>query len=123
MRKLFKVKNFFKRITAGILTGAVNGLFGGGGGMVAVPLLGKLCGYEDKEAHATAIFVIAPVCAASALVYIINGYAALDVIIPAAVGSVAGGLAGALILSKCPKTILNYIFVALMFAAGVRMLF
>ena len=117
------MKNFFKRITAGILTGAVNGLFGGGGGMVAVPLLGKLCGYEDKGAHATAIFVIAPVCAASALVYIINGYAALDVIIPAAVGSVAGGLAGALMLSKCPKTIINYIFVALMFAAGVRMLF
>lgn len=114
---------FLKRITAGLLTGAVNGLFGGGGGMVAVPLLNGMLGYEDKVAHATAIFVIAPVCAASALVYIVNGYAALDVIIPAAVGSVAGGLAGALILSRCPKTIINYIFIALMFAAGVRMLF
>lgn len=91
--------------------------------MVAVPLLNGMLGYEDKVAHATAIFVIAPVCAASALVYIVNGYAALDVIIPAAVGSVAGGLAGALILSRCPKTIINYIFIALMFAAGVRMLF
>ena len=117
------MKNFFKRITAGILTGAVNGLFGGGGGMVAVPLLEKMCAYKDKEAHATAIFIIAPVCAASALVYIINGFAALDVIIPAAVGSVAGGLAGALMLNKFPKTIINYIFVAVMFAAGVRMLF
>ena len=117
------MKNFFKRITAGILTGAVNGLFGGGGGMVAVPLLEKMCAYKDKEAHATAIFIIAPVCAASALVYIINGFAALDVIIPAAVGSVAGGLAGALMLNKCPKTIINYIFIAVMFAAGVRMLF
>ena len=114
--------NFFKRTAAGILTGAVNGLFGGGGGMVAVPLL-RMIGYEDKEAHATAIFVIAPVCAASAVVYIINGYAALDVIIPAAVGSVAGGLAGAIALEKFPKTIINYIFIAVMFAAGVRLLF
>lgn len=112
-----------KRLTAGMLTGAVNGLFGGGGGMVAVPLLKGMLNYGDKQAHATAIFVIAPVCAASALIYIINGYAVSDVIIPAAVGSVAGGLFGAVILSKCPKTIINYIFLAVMFAAGVRMLF
>ena len=114
---------FLKRLTAGLLTGAVNGLFGGGGGMVAVPLLKGMLGYDDKRAHATAIFVIAPVCAASAVIYIINGYAAADVIIPAALGSVAGGLCGAYFLSRFPKTIINYVFIALMFAAGVRMLF
>ena len=114
---------FFKRTSAGVLTGAVNGLFGGGGGMIAVPLLKGMLGYEDKQAHATAIFIIAPVCAASAIVYIINGFAQLDVIIPAAIGSVAGGLAGALFLDRCPKTLINYIFIALMFIAGVRMLF
>lgn len=113
----------FKRLTAGVLTGAVNGLFGGGGGMVAVPLLKNMLGYEDRQAHATAICIIAAVCAASALVYIINGYAALEIIIPAAVGSVAGGTVGAYALDKCPRTIINYIFIALMFAAGVRMLF
>ncbi len=106
-----------------MLTGAVNGLFGGGGGMIAVPLLKGMLGYEDKQAHATAIFIIAPVCAASAIVYIINGFAQWDVIIPAAIGSVAGGLAGALFLDRCPKTLINYIFIALMFIAGVRMLF
>ena len=115
--------NFIKRITAGALTGTVNGLFGGGGGMVAVPILCGLLGYEEKQAHATAIFIIAPICAASAIIYIINGYAALDVIIPAAIGSVAGGFVGAYSLSKFPKTIVNYIFIAVMFAAGVRMLF
>lgn len=119
-----KIKDkFFKRTGAGALTGAVNGLFGGGGGMVAVPLLRGMLGYEDKEAHATAIFVIAPVCLASAIVYIINGYADLSVIIPASVGSVAGGLLGALFLNKCPKTLLNLLFIALMIVAGVRMLF
>ncbi len=114
--------NFFKRLLAGLLTGLVNGLFGGGGGMVAVPLLKNMLGYEDKQSHATAIFVIAPVCAASAVVYIANGYASADVIIPAAIGSVAGGLLGAYSLDFFPKTVINYIFIAVMFAAGIRMI-
>ena len=116
-------RNFVKSITAGVLTGAVNGIFGGGGGMVAVPLLSKMLGFEDKQAHATAIFVIAPICAASAVIYIINGYAVLDVIIPAAIGTVAGGFVGAYSLSKFSSSAVSYIFIAIMFAAGIRMLF
>ena len=116
-------RNFVNRITAGVLTGAVNGIFGGGGGMVAVPLLSKMLGFENKQAHATAIFIIAPVCAASAVIYIINGYAILDVIIPAAIGTVAGGFLGAYSLSRFSSSAVNYIFIAIMFAAGARMLF
>lgn len=117
-----KKNSFITRSLAGLLTGAVNGLFGGGGGMVAVPLLRGMLGYGEKEAHATAIYVIAPLCAASAIVYLINGYADANVIVPAALGSVAGGLAGAYFLSKFPKTIVNYIFIAIMFVAGIRMI-
>ena len=115
--------NFVKEVSAGVLTGAVNGIFGGGGGMVAVPLLSKMLGYKDKEAHATAIFIIAPVCAASAIIYIINGYARSDIIIPAAIGTVAGGFVGAYCLSKFSSAAVSYIFILLMFIAGVRMLF
>ena len=119
-----KIKgNFVKQAGAGALTGAVNGIFGGGGGMIAVPLLSGLLGYEERQAHATAIFVIAPVCLASAIIYIINGYAVPDVIIPTAVGTVAGGFVGAYSLSKFSSSAVNYIFLAIMFAAGVRMLF
>lgn len=112
-----------KRASAGLLTGAVNGLFGGGGGMVAVPLFKNMLGYSEKLAHATTILVIAPVCAVSALVYIINGYFSAEIVIPAALGSVAGGVAGALLLDKLPVFIVNIVFIAVMFAAGVRMLF
>ena len=69
-----------KRTLAGLLTGAVNGLFGGGGGMVAVPLLKNMLGYDEKNAHATAILIIAPVCAVSAVTYIVNGYFSADVV-------------------------------------------
>ena len=119
-----KVKSStLKKVSAGFLTGAVNGLFGGGGGMIAVPLLKALPEYTEKQAHATAIFLIAPVCAASAAVYIINGYASPDVIIPASIGSVAGGFAGACLLKGLSGKIINYIFIAVMLAAGLRMLF
>ena len=83
--------------------------------MVVVPLLKNILGYDERRAHATAILVIAPVCAASAVTYLINGYFAL--------GSVAGGALGAFALGKLPEFIVNAVFVAVMLAAGVRLLF
>lgn len=108
---------------AGLATGSVNGLFGGGGGMVAVPLLKNLLGYSEKRSHATAILIIAPICAASAITYVISGYFKADVVIPAAIGSLAGGFVGAKLLGVLPEYIVNITFVAAMLAAGIRMLF
>ncbi len=116
-------KNSIKNTLAGALTGLVNGVFGGGGGMVAVPILKNMLGYGEKRAHATAILIIAPVCLASAIVYIINGYFEAGVVIPASLGSVAGGILGAKALDKLPERVVNAVFVALMLVAGLRMLF
>ena len=49
----------FRRTLCGVAVGAANGLFGGGGGMLAVPLLTKT-GYEEKTAHATANLSFCP---------------------------------------------------------------
>jgi len=109
-------------ILGGALIGAVNGLFGGGGGMIAVPLLSRL-GYGRKEAHATAILIIAPVCAVSVISYIINGFINLPVIIPSAIGNIAGGLLGAKLLDKIPAVWVEVAFIAIMLAAGLKMVF
>ncbi len=114
-------KGRLKSVLGGLGLGAVNGLFGGGGGMVAVPLLSAL-GYGEKQSHATAILIIAPVCAVSVLTYVFNGFIRADVIIPAAIGNVAGGLLGALALGKLPKFWVQAAFIAVMLSAGVRML-
>ncbi len=115
--------NSLKCALAGMLTGAVNGLFGGGGGMVAVPLAEKLLGYGEKRAHATAILMIAPVCAASVVTYFFAGSFRADVAIPAAAGAVAGGYLGARSLKVMPGYLVNILFIAVMLAAGLRMLF
>lgn len=91
--------------------------------MVAVPVLKNMLGYDEKRSHATAILIIAPVCALSALVYVIGGSFRADVVIPAAIGSVAGGYIGAKLLGVLPGVAVNIVFIALMFAAGVRLLF
>lgn len=110
-----------RAVWGGLGLGFINGLFGGGGGMVAVPLLSGVLGYPGKQAHATAILVILPVCAVSAITYIVNGFIDLNVIIPAAIGNVAGGLAGAEFLGKLPKFWVDITFIAVMLVAGVRM--
>ena len=50
-----------------------SGFFGGGGGMLCVPLL-QFRGLDVKRAHATALIVILPLCIVSAAIYIANGY-------------------------------------------------
>lgn len=113
--------NFKKAIISGVGLGAVNGFFGGGGGMIAVPILSGALGYSGKQAHATAILVIAPVCLVSALIYIIGGFTRADVIIPATIGNVTGGLLGAELLGKIPEIWTDLIFIAVLIVAGVKM--
>lgn len=49
-----------ERIICGTAVGLANSLFGGGGGMIAVPLLQRT-GLDEKRAHATAILLILPI--------------------------------------------------------------
>lgn len=116
-----KTKNI-KRIFCGVSVGAANSLFGGGGGMLAVPLLQKT-GYSEKVAHATAILVILPVSFFSFLLYAFRGLYDLSVLIPTALGVTAGGLLGAAWLGKLPVKTVNLIFAALQAAAGVFLFF
>jgi hypothetical protein len=109
-------------ILSGLAIGAVNGLFGGGGGMIAVPLCESALNCNQKQAHATAIFIIAPVCAVGTIAYIVNGFVNLSVVIPSAIGNVLGGIVGAIFLNKLPTLWVNLLFVLIMVLAGARMI-
>ena len=61
-----------KYALSGTVAGLVNGLFGGGGGMVLVPLLSGWCGLEGKQAFATCVAAILPLSAVSAAVYLLR---------------------------------------------------
>lgn len=115
-------KGKFSRIACGVLVGIANSLFGGGGGMLAVPLLQKT-GLDEKQAHATAILVILPVSLLSFSLYAWRGYVSLPVLIPTAIGVIFGGVLGAKWLGKLPTKTVNLLFALLQALAGVFLCF
>ncbi len=110
-------------ITAGVVTGLCNGLFGAGGGMVAVLALNKLCKMPVKKAHATAICIMLPLTVVSIAVYLFNNAIQWDMLPWTAPAFFVGGLFGAKLLGKLSKIWLNRIFSILMFAAALWMIF
>ena len=112
----------FSRPISGVLVGLANSLFGGGGGMLAVPLLGKT-GLNEKQSHATAILVILPVSLLSFFLYAFKGYCNFQVLIPTAIGVFFGGILGAKWLKNLPTSTVNILFALLQALAGIFLCF
>lgn len=115
------MKGRVKSVLGGALVGIANGLFGGGGGMLAVPLL-RAEGLGQTQAHATAIAVILPASIVSGAVYLASGLVPFSVLIPAALGAIFGGFVGAKLLGVLPERAIALLFACVMAAAGARML-
>ena len=112
----------FREIAFGAAVGLASSLFGGGGGMLAVPLLEKM-GLKTQEAHATAILLILPVSMLAFILYAFRGYADFNALIPTAIGVTAGGFLGAVLLQKLPEKKVALIFAALQAFAGFWLIF
>ena len=87
---------------AGACAGAVNGLFGAGGGMVLVPLLTLLTSLEDGEIFPASLSIILPICLVSLWVSAIHVPLPWGQAFPYLLGSAAGGLAAGLWGRKIP---------------------
>lgn len=85
---------------AGGAAGLANGFFGGGGGMVLVPLLARRCGLDQRSAFATSVAVIAPLCALSSAIYLFRGELDFTAALPYLVGGLAGGFLGGKLFKK-----------------------
>lgn len=109
-------------VITGIVAGLVNGLFGGGGGMIVVPMLIKLLNCPPKKAHATALLIILPLSITSGIIYAVFGNLNLRVGIPVGIGVVLGGVIGAFLLSKLSTKWVIIIFSVVMAGAGIKML-
>ncbi len=122
MEKITSNKRFIKYIIIGLLTGIANGLFGSGGGTIAVPAMVLMLGLEEHKAHATAISIILPLTLISAFFYISNHFVDWKLTLYVTLGGVVGGYIGAKLLNICPTSILRKIFGAFMIFGALRML-
>lgn len=118
----FKGKKIkIKYVLLGSIAGILNGFFGGGGGMVVVPILNSIFKRDAKKSHATAILIILPLSVVSGLLYSYFGFARFSSVLPCAIGVIVGGGIGAFLLGKFTSKTVKIIFYILMFGAGIRM--
>lgn len=107
-------------VLAGTAAGLVNGFFGGGGGMVLVPMLTAFCGLAPRQAFATSVAIIAPLCALSAGIYCLRGALDPAAALPYLIGGLFGGLLGGRIFRSTSLTWLRRGFALLILYGGVR---
>lgn len=107
---------------AGGAAGLANGLFGGGGGMVFLPILSRWGTLSQRKLYATCVGVIFPVCLVSAAVYVWRGGVSLLAALPYLCGGLIGGALGGKLYGRVSTTVLKWLFAAFLFYAGVKYL-
>lgn len=108
---------------SGAAAGVVNGFFGGGGGMVLVPLLVSRCGLDQRKAFATSVAIILPLCALSSAIYFFRGGLDLTAALPYLLGGLAGGYAGGKLFRNLNMDWLRRAFALLILYGGIKSLF
>ena len=107
---------------AGAAAGLANGLFGGGGGMVFLPILSRFGRLDQRRLYATCVGVIFPVCLVSAAVYLLRGQLPLLAALPYLAGGLIGGWIGGKLYGRVSAKWLKWLFAAFLFYGGVRYL-
>ena len=107
---------------AGICAGAVNGLFGAGGGMVLVPLLTWLSHLDDKEIFPASVSIILPICLISLSITFRQSSLSWNIALPYLAGSAIGGILAGLFAKKIPTLWLHRLLGVLIIWGGIRYL-
>ena len=107
---------------AGICAGAVNGLFGAGGGMVLVPLLTWLSHLDDKEIFPASVSIILPICLVSLSITFQHGTLTWNTALPYLAGSAVGGVLAGCFARKIPTLWLHRLLGTLIIWGGIRYL-
>jgi uncharacterized membrane protein YfcA len=109
-------------VLIGLTAGFFSALFGVGGGIVIVPLLLLVSGWELRSASATSLAAIGITASAGVVTYVIHGDVrplyALLVGIPAAIGAASG----ATLQQRLPVRTLSFLFAGLLVVIAIRML-
>ncbi|MGN1134140.1 MAG: sulfite exporter TauE/SafE family protein [Oscillospiraceae bacterium] len=113
-------KNLFQYIS-GVLIGAANGLFGSGGGILAVPLLEKTDN-NVKKAHATSVAVTLALSIVSSFIYFNSGNIDIVYALKFIPFGIAGAYIGTKLLVRLSNKTLKRIFGVVMIIFGLRLI-
>ena len=110
-------------IALGVCAGLVSGTLGLGAGVVFVPALVLIWGFEQKSAQGTALAVMVPMTLVGALRYWKNPEVdmSLTIILLIVLGALVGVLAGTELASRLSNPILKKVFSIFLVIVAVRM--
>lgn len=108
-------------VLAAVSMGLVNGLFGAGGGMLAVVALERFIKLPTRQAHATALMIMLPLSIISLAVYFFRGALVFDHALLVIAGMLPGSFLGAKLLGRLKSKWVNRFFCMLMLFAGIRL--
>lgn len=117
-----KQKSWLLPALAGAAAGIANGFFGGGGGMILVPLLVRRCGLSQRQAFATSVAIILPLCILSSVIYFLRGGLDFTTALPYLAGGFIGGWAGGKAFKKLNMVWLRRAFALLIIYGGIKAL-
>jgi uncharacterized membrane protein YfcA len=106
----------------GVAAGFFGALFGVGGGIVIVPLLALVCGFDQRRASATSLAAILVSSVAGAVTYAAHGQVKPGAAAAIGLPAVLGVLAGTALQQRLPVRRLSYGFALLLVAVGARLL-
>ena len=122
MGGIFLRSCIWKIALAGLLAGTVTGLFGGGGGMVLVPLLTKLTLLEKDQIFPASVAVMLPVSTLSLAVIAFTEGLPLKEALPYLIGGTVGGIAAGVWGKRIPVKWLHRLLGILILWGGIRYL-
>ncbi len=108
------------KVLIGLGTGFLNGLLGGGAGLVCVPLM-KTVYKEDKKAHAYTVSTVFAATVISTIIYWINGNVDFQSSWKYILGGIVAAPAGVFLLQKANSKILKKAFAVFLLYSAVRM--
>lgn len=123
---LVLVRNFFGKsvfvcVLVGAFVGFLSGLLGIGGGIVLVPVLVYLLGFEHKCAAGTSLLAIVFPVLSATVTYALSGEYSVVIASLLAVGSVLGVWLGVRLLRVVPVFVVNLLFLLLIVFLAVSM--
>jgi uncharacterized protein len=111
-----------KLVAIGLVAGLFGAIFGVGGGIVIVPLLGLLLAFDQRRAAATSLAAILVSSVAGAITYGFHGDVKVGAAALVGIPAMFGVLLGTSLQQKIPLQRLSYGFALLLAAVGVRLL-
>ncbi len=107
-------------LLTGLLGGIASGLFGIGGGVIMVPILGLLLGFSQHRAQGTSLVaLIPPTGILAVMAYSKAGYVSWQTGLLLIPGVFLGGILGGNVAKRIPAARMRRIFAVLMFLLGI----